>query len=170
MEKNQNKIKKRGSGLWSLLKLGIAVSAIAVVALIFSEGCATMAIRPDLSKYQSPRSVKVVATGYCNCGQCCSWRFNWYGKPVHDGGKVDGKPKKIGITASGTRARMGTIAADTSVYPFGTIIEVPGYGYGRVEDRGGAIKGQKIDLWFSRHKDARVWGKKNVTVKVWFPK
>ena len=43
------------------------------------------------------------------------------------------------MTASGTRARHGTLAADTSVLPFGTVVEVPGYGFGRVEDRGGAI-------------------------------
>ena len=36
----------------------------------------------------------------------------------------------------GRRARLGTIAADTRRYPFGTIMYVPGYGYGRVEDRG----------------------------------
>ena len=52
----------------------------------------------------------------------------------------------------------------------GTIIEIPGYGFGRVEDRGGAIKGQRLDLWFRRHGDALKWGKKNVKVRVWIPK
>ena len=42
--------------------------------------------------------------------------------------------------ASGKMAKVGTIAADTSVYPFGTIMYIPGYGYGEVQDVGGAIK------------------------------
>ena len=74
------------------------------------------------------------------------------------------------MTASGTRAHLGTLAADTSYYPFGTIIEIPGYGYGRVEDRGGAIKGQHVDAWFFSHDQAMQWGKKRLPVKVWLPK
>jgi len=74
------------------------------------------------------------------------------------------------MTASGKKARVGTIAADTSLYPFGTVMHVPGYGYARVEDRGGAIKGQHIDLFFKSHKDALRWGKKKKKVKIWIPK
>ena len=44
---------------------------------------------------------------------------------------------------------------------------IPGYGYGRVEDRGGAIKGYHIDLWFDDHDDALAWGSKKQKVKVW---
>ena len=64
-------------------------------------------------------------------------------------------------------AHVGTIAADTSRYPFGTIMYVEGYGYGRVEDRGAAVVGEHIDLFFLTHCQARAWGKKNMTVKVW---
>ncbi|MDD4026355.1 MAG: 3D domain-containing protein, partial [Kiritimatiellae bacterium] len=67
------------------------------------------------------------------------------------------------------KAQHGTIAADTAVLPFGTIIYVPGYGYGRVEDRGGAIKGNKLDLWFPSHDAAKRWGRKRVKVRVWRP-
>ncbi len=111
-------------------------------------------------------------TGYCNCGICCSWERGWFGlgAPVISGGPNKGKPKEVGITASGTRASRGTIAADTSVLPFGTIVEVPGYGYGRVEDRGGAIKGNRLDLWFPSHEEAQRWGRqKGVRVRVWKP-
>jgi len=89
------------------------------------------------------------------------------GRPVYSYGPNKGKPKKVGVTASGTRARHGTIAADTRYLPFGTVIYVPGYGYGRVEDRGGAIKGAKIDLWFSSHDKAKQWGRRKIKVKVW---
>ena len=61
------------------------------------------------------------------------------------------------------------IAADTARYPFGTVMYVPGYGYGRVEDKGSAITGNHIDVFFKRHRDAVAWGRKNLRVKVWFP-
>lgn len=66
--------------------------------------------------------------------------------------------------------RRGTIAADTDYYPFGTRMFVPGYGWGEVEDRGGAIKGAKrIDLYYGSHEDALIWGRRNLTVLVVLP-
>jgi 3D (Asp-Asp-Asp) domain-containing protein len=66
-------------------------------------------------------------------------------------------------------AKHGTIAADTSLYPFGTLMFVPGYGYGVVQDRGGSIKGDKIDLFFKRHKQALEWGRVQKDVYIWLP-
>ena len=61
----------------------------------------------------------------------------------------------------------GTIAADTKYYPFGTRMLVPGYGWGVVSDRGGAIKGRdRIDLYFDSHQDALNWGRRKVKVKI----
>jgi hypothetical protein len=61
----------------------------------------------------------------------------------------------------------GTIAADTKYYPFGTRMYVPGYGWGVVEDKGGAIKGpDRIDLFFDSHTDALHWGKRKVNVEI----
>ncbi|MDD2466522.1 MAG: 3D domain-containing protein [Desulfobulbus sp.] len=61
----------------------------------------------------------------------------------------------------------GTIAADTKYYPFGTRMYVEGYGWGRVEDRGGAIKGPtRIDLFFDSHEDARRWGRRKTWVRI----
>ena len=91
------------------------------------------------------------------------------GVPVVASGSQKGERKRVGITASGTRARRGTIAADTSKYPFGTVMYVDGYGFGRVEDRGGAIRGDHIDLYFRTHAQALRWGKQRVAVKVWMP-
>ncbi|MCP4292617.1 MAG: hypothetical protein GY780_12375 [bacterium] len=63
--------------------------------------------------------------------------------------------------------RDGTIAADTKYYPFGTRMYVPGYGWGVVEDRGGAIKGpDRIDLYFNSHNEALQWGRKKVKVNI----
>ena len=107
----------------------------------------------------------VLVTGYCNCGECCGWEFDEKsGKPVYAYGKFKGKPKKVGITASGTTARHGTVAADLSVFSFGTCLEIPGYGIGRVEDVGGAIRRRHIDVWFPTHEEARRWGRRRLKV------
>lgn len=82
---------------------------------------------------------------------------------------MEGQRKQVGVTASGARAHEGTIAADTALYPFGTVMYVPGYGYGRVEDRGGAIKGDHVDLFFDSHRSAMEWGRRMKRVLVWFP-
>lgn len=61
----------------------------------------------------------------------------------------------------------GTIAADTQYYPFGTIMYVPGYGKGFVEDRGSAIKGpHRADIFFRSHRKAQKWGRQKLTVKI----
>ncbi len=77
-------------------------------------------------------------TGYCGCASCCG--------------------KTNCITASGTRATAGrTIAADTSRFPFGTKLKIGDHVY-TVEDRGGAIHGNRIDIFFSSHSEALQWG------------
>lgn len=80
-------------------------------------------------------------------------------------GKNPGEPG-YGITATGTRARRGTVAVDPEVIPFGTRMYIPGYGYGVAEDTGGAIKGNRIDLFFDDLDEAREWGKRTVTIRL----
>ena len=92
----------------------------------------------------------VVATAYCPCERCCgSWALN--------------RPDGIVYTASGAEAVQGvTIAADWSIYPPGTVLFVEGLGEMVVQDRGGAIQGQKIDVYFESHDDALQFGRQNV--------
>src|SRR5690606_19681940 len=82
-------------------------------------------------------------------------------------GKTPDHPA-YGITYSGvkvTRDLYSTIAADLDVFPIGTILFIPGYGYGVVADTGSAIKGNKIDLYFETVQDVyEQWGKREVTV------
>jgi len=137
---------------------------LALLAMLAFTGCAR--IRP-------PRGVRpvgkvMITTGYCKCKKCCGWKRTWYGRPVFKSGPLKGKRKKVGFTATNVRAHHGTIAADTSRYPFGTIMYIEGYGYGRVEDRGSAIKGEHIDLFFGSHAEALDWGRRRKKVKVWF--
>lgn len=84
-------------------------------------------------------------------------------------GKSPGHPQ-YGLTRSGVkvyRGNVSTIAADTSVFPIGTVLHIPDYGYGVVADTGGAIKGHKIDLYFETVAQCyEEWGKKYVDVVV----
>ncbi|MNJ63666.1 Cell wall-binding protein YocH precursor [compost metagenome] len=101
--------------------------------------------------------MKVVATGYTAGYESTGKR------PSHPG---------YGITYSGVKVRrdkdtVSTIAADLKVFPLGTILYIPGYGYGVVADKGSAIKGNKIDLYFTTTKQVfKEWGKKEVEVQV----
>ncbi|MFS0612078.1 3D domain-containing protein [Lederbergia ruris] len=106
--------------------------------------------KQDWSKYPSK---EVVATGYT--------------AGVESTGKEPGHPS-YGITYSGvqvTRDVYSTIAADPDVFPLGTILFIPGYGYGVVADTGSKIKGNRIDLYYHTVEDVyNEWGKQTVDV------
>lgn len=70
-------------------------------------------------------------TGYDICAQCC--------------GKSDG------ITASGTQATVGRTCAAGRDLPFGTVLYIDGIGYRTVEDRGGGVNGNHIDVLCEDH-------------------
>jgi 3D (Asp-Asp-Asp) domain-containing protein len=97
------------------------------------------------------RYVVMNVSAYCNCFKCC-------GKHPGDNG--------YGITASGQKARLGTIAADWLVCPRDTRLAVPGWGVGTVRDTGGSIKGHRLDLWFPTHEAARNFGRKTLRVEI----
>lgn len=84
-------------------------------------------------------------TAYCACMKCCG--------------------KTNGITASGTKATAGRTIATDSRFSFGTKLSINGNIY-IVEDRGGAIKGNKIDVYFNTHAEALAWGVKYLPVEV----
>lgn len=54
-----------------------------------------------------------------------------------------------GTTATGTHTHPGSIAVDPAVIRLGSRIYVPGYGWGRAEDTGSAVRGAHIDVWMS---------------------
>ena len=86
-------------------------------------------------------------TYYCACKKCC--------------GKDDG------ITASGAKVQEGvTVAADTSKLPFGTKVYISGIGWRTVQDRGGAIKGNRLDIYISSHNDPMPYNVQNLDVWV----
>ena len=84
-------------------------------------------------------------TAYCPCAKCCG--------------------KATGRTASGTRATAGRTVAASGKFAFGTQLNIGGHVY-TVEDRGGAIKGNKIDIYVNSHSEALRWGVRYLPVSV----
>ncbi len=71
-----------------------------------------------------------------------------------------------GLTARGTRPRVGVVAVDPNVIPLGTRLYIDGYGFAKAEDTGGSIKGDKIDLFLPTMQQTRNFGRRWVTVYV----
>lgn len=69
-----------------------------------------------------------------------------------------------GATATGIPTGWGVVAVDPDVIPLGTRMTVPGYGEGVAADTGGAVQGNKIDLWFPTREQALAWGVRTVTI------
>jgi 3D (Asp-Asp-Asp) domain-containing protein len=71
-----------------------------------------------------------------------------------------------GHTATGTYVHHGSIAVDPRLIPFGSEVYVPGYGWGKAEDTGGAIRGHIIDLWMPTNSECCLWGRRDVDIVV----
>ena len=84
-------------------------------------------------------------TAYCSCEKCCgSWAFD--------------RPDGVVYGASGNELKSGySIAVDPSVIPYGTEVVINGVTC-RADDCGGAIKGNRIDVYFNDHKEALEFG------------
>lgn len=84
-------------------------------------------------------------TAYCACAKCCG--------------------KETGRTASGTKATANRTIAASGQFAFGTKLNINGQEY-IVEDRGGAIQGNRIDIYMNTHAEALAWGVKYLPVQV----
>ena len=74
--------------------------------------------------------------------------------------------KSDGITASGLKvAEKRTLACPPS-FPFGTKMSIEGMGEFRCEDRGGAIKGNHIDIYMETKTEAFAFGRQHLTAQV----
>ena len=88
---------------------------------------------------------KFTLTAYCSCSRCCG---KW----------------ASGNTASGKKAEANhTIATDPKVIPLGTEVVINKKIY-VAEDTGGAIKGNRIDVFFDSHSDALDFGRQKAKV------
>ena len=109
----------------------------------------TPAVQPKKSGQW--RVVRMKVTAYCSCRRCC-------------GRHADG------ITACNHRIRPGDVfAAADKQYAFGTEMIIPGYNDNqpiKVKDRGRLIKGNRLDVFFPSHQQAKKWGVKTLDVLV----
>jgi 3D (Asp-Asp-Asp) domain-containing protein len=74
--------------------------------------------------------------------------------------------KSDGITASGLRVTEKRTLACPKNFPFGTIIRIEGMGDYRCEDRGGAIKGNRIDIYMHTKAEAFQFGRRQLVAEV----
>jgi len=111
----------------------------------------------DIGRLESPerpsewQTVQMRVTAYCPCPKCCGEYSD-------------------GVTACGHKIQPGDVfvAADRQ-YSFGTKMAIPHYNNGQpveVLDRGGAIQGDRLDVFFNSHQEALEWGVRYLDVKV----
>lgn len=114
----------------------------------------TMKFAEEYKKSLEPKKVYIgdfLITAYCSCSTCCGIYAS--NRPVDVNGNQIVKGASGEILTSGY-----SIAVDTRVIPFGTKIIINDKGY-LAQDVGGAIKGNRIDVYFSSHSEALSWGK-----------
>ena len=97
------------------------------------------------------QTIRMRVTAYCPCSKCCG-------------------ESSDSITANGHKIQRGdTFVAADRRYAFGTEMVIPGYNSSqpvKVLDRGGAIRGDKLDAFFHTHQQALEWGVRYIDVKV----
>lgn len=103
---------------------------------------------------EEPEWIEAVATAYCSCEKCCGeWAKN--------------RPDGIVYTARGAVAEEGvTIAADWDILPPGTSVFIDGMGERVVQDRGAAVKGNAVDVYFQDHDKALLFGRQTVRLYI----
>jgi 3D (Asp-Asp-Asp) domain-containing protein len=143
MKKNGNKFLSAFASLLCLLLIG-AVPLKPAPAELLHDDVPTPAVT---------NVVWMEVTAYCPCTKCCG-------------------PNAHGMTASGKDVSYNGgvfVAADTDHYAFGSKFSIPGYHDGQsveVIDRGSAIKGDHLDVFFPTHEQALQWGRQRLPVTI----
>lgn len=104
-------------------------------------------------KGKTPTVKTFNTSAYCSCEKCCG--------------------KTSGVTSSGATPTTWSTIATGKAYPIGTIIYIPALkdkpngGWFIVEDRGGSITNNKIDIYMGTHTQAIQYGRKNLECYVY---
>jgi 3D (Asp-Asp-Asp) domain-containing protein len=134
------KISKKNvfASIWKTVLSFVVVLFISLLSMIF---------------VNSLQAKVFTATAYCSCKKCCD---------------KDPSNKWYGITASGRKARWGTVAVDRRLIKLGSRLRIEGFPKTvfRADDVGGAIKGKHIDLWFTSHRKALEFGRQKLVVEL----
>jgi 3D (Asp-Asp-Asp) domain-containing protein len=115
-------------------------------ALGLTSGSSTNTVSRGVST-RGTETVSMVATGYDSSYES---NYPFYGQPSY----------------SGLPLQRGVVAVDPNVIPMGTRLYIEGYGDAIAADQGGAIKGNRVDLFFDSHQEAMDWGMKTVKVTI----
>ncbi len=132
-------------------RLALAACLTLPVGLIGS--AAASSSQPVRLTAARPHKLWMLVTAYCPCKECCGQRAR-------------------GITASGRHVTYNDghfAAADTTLLPFGSVVQIPGYHDARpveVIDRGQLIKGRRLDVFFKTHRQAKEWGRHWILVTI----
>lgn len=111
------------------------------------------------------KTTLVTSRGQINFTKVINMSSTAYDATYESTGKKPGHPQ-YGITYSGVRVRSGIVAVDPRVIPLGTWLYIEGYGEALAADIGGAIKGNKIDLYFESPTVVNRYGRKSIKVYV----
>ena len=118
-----------------------------VVAVGTKQAALQASVQPTNVSTSSGKEIYVSSTAYTSSCHGCS-----------------------GVTSTGVNLKSNPnakiIAVDPSVIPLGSKVYVEGYGYATAADKGGAIKGNRIDVFFSSTNEAYRWGVKKVKVRI----
>ena len=153
----------------SILRFQV-VALVCLLVLASLSGCGGRKQRGvNYQRKGKYETITMEVTAYSSDQQSTNWRRGriLFWRAYVASGPNKGKRKIVGLTSSGKWARYGTIAADTRYYPYGTVMFIPGYGKGVVEDIGGAIKGpRRLDVYFKTRRRALKWGRQTLPVRV----
>lgn len=105
----------------------------------------------NVMKMRPSQSYTASVSAYCLCEQCCQKWSKIYPRRTASGHVIKPTDK---------------FCAAPPEIPFGTMINIPGYGTVKVEDRGGAITKNRIDVYFNDHETALRWGRQYLEVKI----
>ncbi len=103
---------------------------------------------------RAARTIEMIVTAYSPDWRSCGDSADGITATLHH------------VSTNGTKL----VAADPRLLPYGSLLTIPGYDKGQVVpvlDCGGAIKGNRLDVLFSTHEEARKWGVRKIKVTVW---
>ena len=130
-----------------LILLVLIVLLISLGSYQYSNPSSSLEEGVDIKSAPSFTTKEFIVTAYCPCKQCCG-RF------------------ADGYFANNERISFPAIAAPYTI-PFKTRIYIPGYAVAEVKDRGSAIKGNRLDLYFPLHNQAKEWGIKILDIRIY---
>ncbi len=146
---------------WTLIILIILVIALALTTPKLNLFSYLIGKNTEVIVQKEP----FVVTEYKEIEKEIEKKVEWYYFVATGYSKSDTSQGTTGITATGKVAAEGIIAVDPKIIPYGTTVEIKDIGVFLAADRGGKIKGNRIDIFFDSKEEAKDFGKKGVWIR-----